>query len=325
MSSHRPLVSVVTPCLNPGDRLRRCLESVAGQAYEPVEHIVVDGGSLDGTQALLRESHTRWVSEPDEGQADALNKGFALARGEVIGWLNADDELLPDAVATVVQTLAESPHAGWAYGNCEIVESNGHRHVRRAGYVGGAESFFHSNPIAQPGVFLTRAALKRAGGVNASFALAMDFDLWLRLVDCGFPGAYIPATLARFEITDSSKTGSVPWYEFLREEALALGQSGRPRAAADKLGQSAAWAAQSNGTIAPRALRKAVVDALKWSARHKLQLRAGRVDGAAALAAARLEPPGTWAAVRHILRPAAWRNPGFWKMLIKRSGIQPRA
>src|SRR5918992_2241290 len=103
-----PLVSVVTPSLNQGRYLREAIESVRAQTYSPIEHVVVDGGSTDETLDILSEyDHLRWVSEPDRGQSHALNKGFAMATGEIFGWLNADDAYEPHAVAAGVAALGE--------------------------------------------------------------------------------------------------------------------------------------------------------------------------------------------------------------------------
>src|SRR5947207_680895 len=124
-------VSVVTPCLNPGERLVRCLDSVSRQTYADVEHVVVDGGSTDGTVELARSRGLLVVSEPDRGQTDALNKGFALATGGYVGWLNADDWLVAEAIERIVDTFAANPRVGWVYCDCEIRQEGGNREVAR--------------------------------------------------------------------------------------------------------------------------------------------------------------------------------------------------
>jgi Glycosyl transferase family 2 len=229
------LVTVVTPCLNPGARLTRCLDSVARQTHPEVEHVVVDGGSADGTVELLEQRGIRFVSEPDQGQTDALEKGFALARGELLTWLNADDELDPGAAE-----LAASSGAEWIYGNCVVV-AGGRRSVWVPPRRYGASEVDAGEIIPQPGSFFTRGAFERAGGLDESFDLAMDIDLWIRLVDTGVDAHYIPAELATFEIHEGSKTGHVGRTDFMLEHARALEKSGRHRAASAAVGRAAAF------------------------------------------------------------------------------------
>jgi glycosyltransferase involved in cell wall biosynthesis len=101
-----PLVSIVTPSLSQGEFIEEAILSVLEQDYPRIEHIVVDGGSTDGTLDVLhRYQHLRWVSEPDGGQADALNKGFGMAHGEIYGWLNSDDLYLPGAISAAVEVM----------------------------------------------------------------------------------------------------------------------------------------------------------------------------------------------------------------------------
>jgi glycosyltransferase involved in cell wall biosynthesis len=116
----RPLVSIVTPSFQQGRFLEETIQSVLDQDYEPIEYIVVDGGSTDRSVDVIRRHEQDlvwWTSEPDAGQPQALNKGFSRARGELMSFLNSDDTLLPQAVSTLVARLEEHPEALVAYGD----------------------------------------------------------------------------------------------------------------------------------------------------------------------------------------------------------------
>jgi glycosyltransferase involved in cell wall biosynthesis len=189
MSDELPLVSIVTPSLNQGRYLREALESVRAQTYAPIEHIVVDGGSTDETLDILRESDgVDWVSEPDRGQSHALNKGFARARGAILGWLNADDAYLPGAVEQAVGALHAG--AGLVYADVTRVDNFGDnpRRIRSRPRFDLWTELNEGCGIYSPAVFFTRAALDRAGPLDESLHLTMDYDLWLRI------GKLLPVT-----------------------------------------------------------------------------------------------------------------------------------
>jgi glycosyltransferase involved in cell wall biosynthesis len=228
-----PLVSIITPSFNMADHLSACLASVAAQSYGSIEHIVIDGGSSDGTVELLRSAHgIRWVSEPDDGQSSAINKGFGLAAGQILGWLNADDTLFPDAIAEVVSALEAAPPAAVAYGDIEQHEGGVARRVAPRGPL-TTEGLWRGNVISQPGTFWTRAAWEASGAaIDESFHLTMDYELWLRFAANGVTGIYVPEVLARFVIHDASKSGSRPALDFAEEEARALRKHGDVHGAA---------------------------------------------------------------------------------------------
>src|SRR5262249_50072446 len=122
----RPLVSIVTPSFNQGRFLKRTIDSVLGQTYPHIDYQVIDGGSADDSVAILKSygDRVRWVSEPDQGQSDALNKGFARARGTVRAYLNSDDVLLPDGVAKAVGHLLRHPDCDMVYGDADYIDEN---------------------------------------------------------------------------------------------------------------------------------------------------------------------------------------------------------
>jgi hypothetical protein len=281
--------------------LTRCLDSVARQSYRAIEHVVIDGGSTDGTLELLRDAGVRFVSEADGGQTEALNKGFRLAAGSIVTWLNADDALLPDAVARAIAVFEAEPDVGWVYGDCEL-EEGGHRGKRVPEPTLSIASFTHGSPVAQPGTFMRASSLEGVGYLDESFQLAMDFDLWLRLVAAGVPCRYVPETLAVFTIHPLSKTGSIGVAEFQREEAAALAKAGLSALGAATLGRASAAAAFSAGRV-PRA---ALAQEIEVSLAALPMLKARSVRAFAYLEAARLERPAGPAAFRHLLALEPW-------------------
>lgn len=237
----QPLVSVITPTMNPGPRLARCLRSVTDQTYTHVEHIVIDGGSTDGSlEILATKPNVTWISEPDEGQSDAINKGFAMAKGDYLGWLNADDYLVPQAVERTVTAFAENPQAGWSVGDV-IVRGPADAQLERPASIDKEASWRARNLAAQPGSFTARWALDKVGGLDPSFHLMMDLDLWLRLLAEGIRHVYIPEVLAVFELHEDSKSGSISHAEFLLEDGKARAKVGRLEEAAFAFGRAMAW------------------------------------------------------------------------------------
>lgn len=234
-----PLVSVVTPTLNPGSRLERCIASVKQQTYPRVEHLIIDGQSNDGTLTRLESSGVSWVSEPDEGQASAINKGWRMANGELLGWLNADDELLPDAVEKVAEAFSSAPGVDWVLGWVEIREGD-RGFIRRPADPHRPLTWAAQNIAAQPGSFVSRRALESVGYLDENLDYMMDMDLWVRLVDAGLRMEVVPNVLAIFEVHPESKSGSLSHSEFVIEEALVRLRSGRYRSGAVAVGRAAA-------------------------------------------------------------------------------------
>jgi GT2 family glycosyltransferase len=183
MTAAETLVSIVTPSLNQGRFLREAIESVRAQRHAPLEHVVVDGGSSDATLEILREYPSlQWVSEPDRGQAHALNKGFARTRGRILGWLNGDDAYQPDAVAEAVEALTTTG-AGLVYADVVRVDDDG-VNPRRIASRRPFDLWTELNlgcGIYSPAVFFTREALEAAGPLDESLRYTMDYDLWLRI------------------------------------------------------------------------------------------------------------------------------------------------
>jgi GT2 family glycosyltransferase len=322
-------VSVITPCLNPGAMLVHCLDSVCAQTYENVEHIIVDGGSTDGTVELARSRGLQVISEPDRGQTDALNKGFALATGDYLGWLNADDWLVPHAVERIVTAFATNPEAGWVYCDCEIRKENGDSEIAHPPTRLNKTTLELGNRLTQQGVFVARWALDLVGPLDEELDLVMDFDLWLRLIDAEVPAVYVPEPLAVFVIHGSSKTGSVDLSEFYREEAVALLKSGRRLPAAAGLGRAAAAAALTvltdHSRVDSRRLRASLERFERIARDWGLETERQVVRAAAYVEAARLELHVSPGGLRHLARPAPWLAGTSRRMILGGLGRAPRS
>jgi hypothetical protein len=207
------LVSIITPSFNHAPYIRDTIESVLAQNYPLVEHIVMDGGSSDGTVDILREygerypDRFRWVSEPDQGQSDALNKGIGLARGEFLGWQNSDDYYYPNVFEAPLSFLASHPDIALVYSDIHFVEMDGSpsRTINAGQYsytrlLGG---FY----IFNQGAFFRRAAIEQAGGFNIALHYAMDLEMWLRLGrHCQFH--YMPGVRGAFRQLPSAKSAT---------------------------------------------------------------------------------------------------------------------
>lgn len=216
----QPLVSVVTAALDPPlEKLNRCLDCVQDQSYDRIEHVVIDGGSTNGAVDLLAEREgVTWISEPDRGQCDAINKGFFdRSSGELIVWLNADDLLYPDSVAEAVAAFAADPGLGWVYGNLDV-DRRGHRHVIRPPREARLEELdFNNVGLISPGSTFARWALEQVGRLDEDLNMEMDLDYSIRLLREGLRARYLPHSLALLEIYDGTKSGEVPKRDIVYE------------------------------------------------------------------------------------------------------------
>jgi glycosyltransferase involved in cell wall biosynthesis len=207
-----PLVTIVTPSLNQAEFLEETIRSVLAQDYPNLEYAVVDGASTDGSLEIVERYAERlswWTSEPDRGQAAALNTAFGRAGGEILGWLSSDDTLLPGAVNRVVREFESDPDLLLVYGSALFVDEDGGEifPLEARPFDIAAMVRDCSNHVVQPGSLFRRRALELAGPFDEDAHYLFDFEFALRLWRAGGKVASIPDRLATYRVHRGSKSG----------------------------------------------------------------------------------------------------------------------
>lgn len=208
-----PRISIITPSYNQAEFIERTILSVLNQNYPNLELIIIDGGSSDGTVQIIKRyaKYTSfWVSEPDRGQADALNKGIAKATGEIIGWQNADDIYFPGALHSVADAFERHPGLALLSGNIASIDSEGSvlkvsKYVRPTFYSLAYEGFVLSSQAC----FWRRSVHQVEGYFDTSLDMAMDYDFWLRVLRYS-QSSNLPQFLGAFRIHKNAKTSRSP-------------------------------------------------------------------------------------------------------------------
>lgn len=202
-----PRISILTPSFNQGRFIEENIRSVMQQDYPNIEHIVIDGGSSDGTIDILRKyPQIKYVSERDKGQADALNKGLAMATGDVIGWINSDDYYEPQVLASVGAAF-QHLDTYWLVGDLTKTYPDGRNVAMRSPPITYAALLENPDIVRQQSTFFSRTILDQVGGWDSELYMTMDFDLWVRIAKL-VPPKMVQANLAYFRMHADQKSTS---------------------------------------------------------------------------------------------------------------------
>jgi glycosyltransferase involved in cell wall biosynthesis len=236
-----PKITVVTPSYNQGDFLEATIRSVLLQGYPHLEYFVMDGGSSDDSPAIIQKyAHflTGWVSEPDEGQANAINKGFARSTGAIMGWLNSDDILQPGALLTIGAAFAKHPPVKVVTSFRKLIDADGQPIVNWTRGIPSAYHVRYRNIIAQETTYWRREVYQKLGPLDESYRFALDYEYWQRMLAACYTFTLLPAFLGGFRQHEASKTSTLrqtysaelsrvyQQYNIAKDEESALGKMG---------------------------------------------------------------------------------------------------
>ena len=218
-----PKISLITPSFNHAKFIRITIDSILSQNYPNLEYIVMDGGSIDGTVEILKSygKRIRWISKKDKGQSDAINKGFKIATGEIVGFINSDDYLAPGSLNKIAEFFTVNINAYFVTGKCYVVDENNHE-VREIVtlYKNFFLKFLRStcliyiiNYISQPATFWRKKIMKKVGYFDENLHYSMDYEYWLRLLQY-YKLYFIDEYLAYYRVHNASKAVMSPENQF---------------------------------------------------------------------------------------------------------------
>lgn len=209
-------LSLVTPCYNSAAYLEETIQSVLSQNVPYLEYVIIDGGSKDGTVEIIRRYEDRlafWLSEPDRGQTDALNKGFPRLTGDIVAFINADDVFVPGALTRVLAAFEKSPETDIVYGGVEWIDAQSKKTGEHLGDISSLEEVLNIYDVwwgkrqwVQPEVFWRRALKEKVGAFDESYHLAFDFEYWVRCFRAGARVQRIPDPVVQFRLHAQQKS-----------------------------------------------------------------------------------------------------------------------
>jgi len=237
MPKNLPVISIITPTLNQVSYIEQTIQSVLTQDYPNIEYIIVDGGSTDGTDKVIKKFRKKitYIREKDNGQTNAINKGIKIASGEIVAYINSDDYYEPHVFGKVMQLFISHPKVMWVTGKCKIVNEK-NREVRKM--VTNYKNLFLRHLrcktslevvqfISQPATFWRRQVHREIGFFDESLHFAMDYDLWLRLYKA-YDLYFLDECLANFRVHSHSKTAKDPKSQLMEELEVAKRYTSSP-------------------------------------------------------------------------------------------------
>jgi glycosyltransferase involved in cell wall biosynthesis len=218
-----PKISVVTPAFNQAQYIGETIHSILAQNYPNLEYLVIDGGSTDGTLDILGQygNGLNWVSEPDEGQAQAINKGFKRSTGDIVAWLNSDDIYLPQTLPIVADFFSYQPDVDVVYGDYHLIDHQGQvlLHKREIPFDYNI-LLYGLDYISQPTTFFRKRVFETVGYLDESLHYGLDWEYWLRIASQGGKFAHIPQYLAATRWHRQAKTLAAPPQMYAEHQAI---------------------------------------------------------------------------------------------------------
>lgn len=217
------LITVITPSYNQGKYIEETIQSVLSQDYPDIEYIVIDGGSTDKTVEVLKkyDNFIKWVSEPDNGQTAAINKGLKVAGGDIVAYLNSDDLYEPGTLSTVAEFFRQNKDIAMVYGDTiHINEQSLPLETHRTGEIDLRKYLMWDFYLPQPSVFFRKEVIDSLGYFDERLHLAMDYDYWIRII-LNYPTVYIPKVFSRIRIYPEAKSRAMD-YRYHNERLAIL-------------------------------------------------------------------------------------------------------